>query len=104
MCPGLIEIVSSYIKNHSMYGWKNSMTLIISYIVGFEVFTAVSMKNSVFWVVALFSLVDVNQRFRGHTASIIRAMKRWLTSTRLHSATTQKTEFFILIALMMEAV
>jgi hypothetical protein len=32
------------------------------------------MKISVFWVVALSSLVDVNQRFRGHTASIIRAM------------------------------
>jgi hypothetical protein len=37
--------------------------------VGFEVFTTVSMKNSVFRVVALCSLVDVNQRFRGHTAS-----------------------------------
>jgi hypothetical protein len=34
------------------------------------------MKISVFWVVALCSLVDVNQRFGGHTASIIRAMNR----------------------------
>jgi hypothetical protein len=33
------------------------------------------MKISVFWVIALCSLVDVNQRFRGHTASIIKAMK-----------------------------
>jgi hypothetical protein len=32
------------------------------------------MKISVFWVVALCSLVDVNQRFGGHTASVIRAM------------------------------
>jgi hypothetical protein len=30
------------------------------------------MKISVFWVVALCSLVDVNQCFRGHAASIIR--------------------------------
>jgi hypothetical protein len=43
-------------------------------IVRLEVLTAVSMKISVFWVVALCSLVDVNQRFRGHTASVIRAM------------------------------
>jgi hypothetical protein len=32
------------------------------------------MKISVFWVVALCSLVDVNKRFRGHTASVIKAM------------------------------
>jgi hypothetical protein len=32
------------------------------------------MKISVFWVVALCSLVDVYQRFRGHTASVIRAI------------------------------
>jgi hypothetical protein len=33
--------------------------------VGFEVFTAVSMKIAVFWVVAPCSLVEVYQRFRG---------------------------------------
>jgi hypothetical protein len=32
---------------------------------GFEVLTAVSMKISVFWVVAPCSLVEVYQRFRG---------------------------------------
>ncbi|KDR22170.1 AP-5 complex subunit beta-1-like isoform X2 [Zootermopsis nevadensis] len=35
--------------------------------------TTGQMKISVFWVVALCSLVYVNQRFRGHTASVIRA-------------------------------
>jgi hypothetical protein len=34
-------------------------------VVGFEVLTAVSMKKDVFWVVALCSLVEVYQRFRG---------------------------------------
>jgi hypothetical protein len=33
--------------------------------VGFEVFTAVSMKIAVFWVVAPCSLVEIYQRFRG---------------------------------------
>jgi hypothetical protein len=33
--------------------------------VGFEVLTAVSMKMTVFWVVAPCSLVEVYQRFRG---------------------------------------
>jgi hypothetical protein len=33
--------------------------------VGFEVFTAVSTKMAVFWVVAPCSLVEVYQRFRG---------------------------------------
>jgi hypothetical protein len=33
--------------------------------VGFEVFTAVSMKMAVFWVVAPCSLVELYQRFRG---------------------------------------
>jgi hypothetical protein len=64
---------------------KNVGKLLPDY-VRLEVLTAVSMKISVFWVIALCSLVDVNQRFRGHTASIIRAMneaalplKLWLT-------------------------
>jgi hypothetical protein len=35
------------------------------YLVGFEVFTAVSMKMAVFWVVAPYSLVEFYQRFRG---------------------------------------
>jgi hypothetical protein len=39
------------------------------------------MKIAVFWVVAPCSLVVVYQR--------------WLTSTRLHGATTQKTAIFI---------
>jgi hypothetical protein len=34
-------------------------------IVGFEVLMAVSMKMAVFWVVALCSLVEVYQHFRG---------------------------------------
>jgi hypothetical protein len=111
----------------------------------------VSTKMAAFWVVALCSLVEVYQRFRGPCASIIRAMvsplsstgsraspnpdpvphwsgqgfclgwlvpisqtdsmcaaysspwwwrqqgslKRWLTSTRLHGATTQKTAIFV---------
>jgi hypothetical protein len=33
------------------------------------------MKISVFWVVALCSLVYDYQRFGGHTACVIRAMK-----------------------------
>jgi hypothetical protein len=33
--------------------------------VGFEVFTAASMKMGVFWVVTPYSLVKVYQRFRG---------------------------------------
>jgi hypothetical protein len=33
--------------------------------IGFEVFTAVSTKMAVFWVVAPCSLVEVYQRFRG---------------------------------------
>jgi hypothetical protein len=33
--------------------------------VGFEVFTAVSMKMAVFWVVAPCSLVEFYQRFKG---------------------------------------
>jgi hypothetical protein len=33
--------------------------------VGFEVLTAVSTKMAVFWVVALCSLAEVYQRFRG---------------------------------------
>jgi hypothetical protein len=36
--------------------------------VGFEVFTAVSMKMAVFWVVAPCSLVELYQRFREKTA------------------------------------
>jgi hypothetical protein len=41
------------------------LTLIVSYIAGFEVLTAVSTKMAVFWVVTLCSLVEVYQRFRG---------------------------------------
>jgi hypothetical protein len=37
----------------------------INFIVGFEVLTAVSTKMAVFWVIALCSLVEVYQRFRG---------------------------------------
>jgi hypothetical protein len=33
--------------------------------VGFEVLMAASMKMAVFWIVALCSLVEVYQRFRG---------------------------------------
>jgi hypothetical protein len=36
-----------------------------SYLVGFEVLTAVSTKMAVLWVVAPCSLVEVYQRFRG---------------------------------------
>jgi hypothetical protein len=45
-----------------------------------EVSTAVSMKISVLRVVELCSLVDVNQRFRGHTASVTRAMNPYYTA------------------------
>jgi hypothetical protein len=37
---------------------------ITKFLVGFEVLTAVSMKMTVFWVVAQCSLVEVYQRFR----------------------------------------
>jgi hypothetical protein len=37
----------------------------MSMLVGFEVFTAASMKMAVFWVVAPCNLVDVYRRFRG---------------------------------------
>jgi hypothetical protein len=40
-----------------MMSWRGS--------VGFEVLTAASMKMSIFWVVALCSLVEVYRRFRG---------------------------------------
>ncbi|KDR11377.1 hypothetical protein L798_14897, partial [Zootermopsis nevadensis] len=58
-----------------------------------EVLTAMSMKISVFWVVALCSLVDVNQRFRGHTASVIRAMSMkisvfWVVAHSVYLSTT----------------
>jgi hypothetical protein len=33
--------------------------------VGFEILTAVSTKMAVFWVVAPYSLVEVQQRFKG---------------------------------------
>jgi hypothetical protein len=57
--------------------------------VGFEVFTAVSMKMAVFWVVAPCSLVEVYRRFRGpcclhHQGDIA-----------LHGPTTQKTAIFV---------
>jgi hypothetical protein len=31
----------------------------------FQVFTAVSMKMTVFWDVALYGLVEIDRRFRG---------------------------------------
>jgi hypothetical protein len=42
--------------------------------VRFEVLTAASMKMDVFWVVAPCSMVEVNRRFRGTAASIIRTL------------------------------
>jgi hypothetical protein len=60
------------------------------------------MKSTVFWFVVPCSLVEVYRRFRGicyfhhHGDS---SLKRRRTSTKLHSATTQNTDSFILSAL-----
>jgi hypothetical protein len=43
-------------------GWV-TLPNILKYIVGFEVFTAVSIKMVVFWVVAPCSLVEIYQNF-----------------------------------------
>jgi hypothetical protein len=52
-----------------------------------QVLTAMSMKMTVFWEAAQFSLIETDRSFRGaFTASIIRAI-----STRLHEATPEKT-------------
>jgi hypothetical protein len=55
-----------------------------SFKVGFEVLKAVGTKMAVFWVVAPCSMVEIYQRFREPSASIIRA-------------TTQKTAIQVLI-------
>jgi hypothetical protein len=56
------------------------------------------MKITVFRVVALCSLVEVDRRFRGtyclHHQGV-RPLNRRLISMRLHGATTQKTAIFI---------
>jgi hypothetical protein len=75
----------------------------------FEVFTAVTMKNAVFWDVALCRSC-VNQRFAVccHLLTLVARSrifllwrwrryvppKRWFTQD-LHSATSQKTAFFL---------
>jgi hypothetical protein len=41
------------------------VVLTMTVVVGFEVYTAVSTKMSVFWVIAPCSLVEVYQSFRG---------------------------------------
>jgi hypothetical protein len=70
--------------------------------VRFEVFTAVTMKNVVFWDVALCRYW-VNRRFGGTYRLQLQGRKirergtsvsRWLQD--LHSATVQKTTFFIM--------
>jgi hypothetical protein len=76
-----------------------------SYLVRFEAFTAVTMKNVVFWDVVLCRSC-VNRRFGGtyrlhlqgrkireRRTSVARCPKRRLTED-LHSATSQKTTFF----------
>jgi hypothetical protein len=67
--------------------------------VRFQVLTAASMKMAVFWDVAQCSLVEIDRRFRGLTAFVIRAialmmeavrpLKRRSISGRLHGATSQ---------------
>jgi hypothetical protein len=47
--------------DYALWFWLRIMKLSI----GFEVLTAVKTKMAVFWVVALCSLVEFYQRFRG---------------------------------------
>jgi hypothetical protein len=53
-------------ENYDLYtNWhRHALWLIYSY-VRFRVLTAASLKMTVFWYVAAFSLVDTGQRFRG---------------------------------------
>jgi hypothetical protein len=58
-----------------------------------------------FWDVVPCSLMEVNRRFRGGTASIITLMmeavcifERRVTSTRLHGSKSQEADIFILTA------
>jgi hypothetical protein len=58
------------------------------------------MVISVFWVLALCSLVDVYQRFRGHTASVIRAMSMkisvfWVVALLVWSMLTNVSEVIL---------
>jgi hypothetical protein len=60
----------------------------------------VSVKVAVFLVAVLCSLVEVYQRLRGPTLLHCQGdkegtLKHWLTFTRLHDATAQKTAIFM---------
>jgi hypothetical protein len=81
----------------------NCTALTVLHKVGFEVLTAVSTKMAGLWVVAPCSLAEVNQRFRGPCClnqpwwwRQQGPLKRCWTSTRIHSATTQKTAILVL--------
>jgi hypothetical protein len=94
--------------NHPYNKFPLNQSVTSPSLIGFEVFTAVSMKNAVFWDVAPCRSCEMNRRF-GRTYRLSAATcLRWFhargffyhedggdTTQDLHDVTSQKTAFFI---------
>jgi hypothetical protein len=85
------------IKPHAMKTYNALKKFNVAFRLRFKVLTVMSMKMDVFWEVALYSLVDIDRRFRG-AYCLFHQDYESLRVMELQGATSQKTAIFILVA------